>query len=77
MVLGLLGSRLEVLWFSDAEVDGIPLKIARSDWSKQGGFELCLLDSTMGDKLWQVTKEAGQPFGIGPGYPNPDESINA
>ncbi len=65
--------QLRYFWFDDAEIDGIPLKVARSGWSKQGGFELYLLDGTKGDKLWQIVKEAGQPFDIGPGYPNPSE----
>lgn len=64
---------LKYFWFKDAELDGIPLKVARSGWSKQGGFELYLLDETKGDVLWSIVKEAGQPFGIGPGYPNPSE----
>ncbi|MEO0622496.1 MAG: glycine cleavage T C-terminal barrel domain-containing protein [Pseudomonadota bacterium] len=64
---------LRYFWFRDAEIEGIPLRIARSGWSKQSGFELYLLDGTQGDRLWQIVKEAGAPFGIGPGYPNPSE----
>ena len=64
---------LKYFWFGNAEVEGIPLKVARSGWSKQGGFELYLMDGSKGDHLWQIVKEAGQPFGIGPGYPNPSE----
>ncbi|MEM1163440.1 MAG: glycine cleavage T C-terminal barrel domain-containing protein [Pseudomonadota bacterium] len=64
---------LKYFWFADAELEGIPLKVARSGWSKQGGFELYLLDASRGDRLWSVVKEAGQPFDIGPGYPNPSE----
>ncbi|MEM8820381.1 MAG: glycine cleavage T C-terminal barrel domain-containing protein [Pseudomonadota bacterium] len=64
---------LKYFWFGDAEIEGIPLKIARSGWSKQGGFELYLMDGSNGDRLWQIVKEAGKPFDIGPGYPNPSE----
>ena len=64
---------LKYFWFGDAEIEGIPLKIARSGWSKQGGFELYLMDGTKGDRLWQIVKEAGAPLDIGPGYPNPSE----
>ncbi|MEM6481568.1 MAG: glycine cleavage T C-terminal barrel domain-containing protein, partial [Pseudomonadota bacterium] len=64
---------LKYFWFRDADLDGIPLKVARSGWSKQGGFELYLLDHSKGDALWNVVKEAGKPFDIGPGYPNPSE----
>ena len=31
---------LRYFWFRDAEVDGIPLKVARSGWSKQGKMRL-------------------------------------
>ncbi|WP_420334465.1 glycine cleavage T C-terminal barrel domain-containing protein [Roseibium sp.] len=65
--------KLKYFWFGGAEIEGIPLKIARSGWSKQGGFELYLMDGTKGDRLWQIVREAGKPFGIGPGYPNPSE----
>ncbi|MEM7069886.1 MAG: glycine cleavage T C-terminal barrel domain-containing protein [Pseudomonadota bacterium] len=59
--------------FKDAEVEGIPVKVVRAGWSKQGGFELFLLDGSKGDQLWKLVKEAGQPYDIGPGYPNPSE----
>ena len=68
---------LKYFWFNDAELEGIPLKVARSGWSKQGGFELYLMDGSKGDSLWQIVREAGKPFGIGPGYPNPSERIES
>jgi len=76
VVAGLFGDwvrDLKYFWFGSAEIEGIPLKIARSGWSKQGGFELYLMDGTKGDAFWQIVKEAGKPFDIGPGYPNPSE----
>jgi len=76
VVTSLLGDHvrdLKYFWFKDAALDGIPLKVARSGWSKQGGFELYLLDQSKGTALWNLVKEAGQPHGIGPGYPNPSE----
>lgn len=76
VVASLLGEwvrDLRYFWFKDAEIEGIPLKVVRAGWSKQGGFELFLLDNTKGDQLWQLVKEAGKPFDIGPGYPNPSE----
>lgn len=63
--------------FADAEIEGIPLKVARSGWSRQGGFELYLMDGTRGLDLWRIVREAGQPFGIGPGAPNPVERIES
>ncbi|MEM9435173.1 MAG: glycine cleavage T C-terminal barrel domain-containing protein [Pseudomonadota bacterium] len=64
---------LRYFWFKDVEVKGIPITLVRAGWSKQGGFELFLRDGSKGDLLWQIVKEAGTPFGIGPGYPNPSE----
>jgi len=64
---------LRYFWFADAVLEGIPLKVVRAGWSKQGGFELFLMDGRKGNQLWQLVKEAGRPFDIGPGYPNPSE----
>lgn len=64
---------LKYFWFRRTSLDGIPLQVARSGWSKQGGFELYLLDEAKGGHLWNLVKEAGQPFDIGPGNPNPSE----
>ncbi len=66
---------LRYFWFGDAEIDGIPLKVARSGWSKQGGFELYLTDGSRGLDLWRIVKEAGAPWDIGPGNPTPSERI--
>jgi aminomethyltransferase len=60
---------LKYFWFAETEIEGIPLAVARSGWSKQGGFELYLKDGTRGNELWAIVKEAGLPFGIGPGAP--------
>lgn len=64
---------LRYFWFKDAEVEGIPITLMRAGWSKQGGYELFLRDGRKGNQLWQIVKEAGKPFDIGPGYPNPSE----
>ena len=78
VVASLLGERVRRIRrfrFEDAELEGIPLKVARSGWSKQGGFELYLLDARHGEKLWNLVREAGAPWDIGPGYPNACERI--
>lgn len=64
---------LRYFWFKDTEINGIPITLVRAGWSKQGGYELFLKDGSKGDQLWQIVKEAGKPFDIGPGYPNPSE----
>ncbi len=60
---------LKYFWFKETEIDGIPVAVQRSGWSKQGGFEIYLRDGTQGTRLWNIFKEAGQPWGIGPGSP--------
>lgn len=64
---------LRYFWFKDTEIEGIPITAMRAGWSKQGGYELFLRDASKGDRLWHIVKEAGKPFDIGPGYPNPSE----
>lgn len=63
--------------FEQTEIDGIPLVLARSGWSKQGGFELYLQDGTKGGDLWRIVKKAGAPYGIRPGAPNDLERIES
>ena len=69
--------KIKFFGFEDAEVEGIPLKIQRSGYSKQGGFELYLMDGLRGNDLWKIVREAGEPWGIGPGNPNPAERIES
>jgi aminomethyltransferase len=68
---------LKFFWFRKTEIEGIPLMLARSGWSKQGGFELYLMDQTKGVALWNIIREAGHAFGIGPGNPNACERIES
>ncbi|MEM9333056.1 MAG: glycine cleavage T C-terminal barrel domain-containing protein [Pseudomonadota bacterium] len=56
-------------WFTETELEGIPVAVQRSGWSKQGGFEIYLRDGSKGTQLWNIFKEAGKPWGIGPGSP--------
>jgi glycine cleavage system aminomethyltransferase T len=80
VVASLLGDwvrGLRYFGFADADLDGIPLMVARSGWSKQGGFELYLLDGTRGVELWNLVAEAGVPWGIGPGCPNLSERVES
>ena len=69
--------KIKYFWFHKTEADGIPLLVARSGWSKQGGFELYLMDGKKGAALWNIVAEAGKPWDIGPGYPNPCERIES
>ena len=64
---------LKYFWFSETEINGIPVAVQRSGWSKQGGFEIYLRDGRRGDELWNIVKEAGQPYAIGNGGPTSPE----
>ena len=59
------------------ELEGIPLVLMRSGWSRQGGFELYLQDGACGSDLWELVYEAGVPYGIGPGAPNHVERVES
>ena len=63
--------------FVSTALDDMPLVLARSGWSKQGGFELYLMDRSFGTRLWDRVKDAGAPFGIGPGAPNDVERLES
>ena len=54
---------------------GRRLAIARSGWSKQGGFEIYLDDSTLGNQLWDDIWDKGAPYNLKPGCPNLIERV--
>lgn len=68
---------LRYFWFEETTLQDIPVAIARSGWSKQGGFEIYLMDGSKGGALWDIVREAGQPFDIAPGNPNQTERIES
>jgi aminomethyltransferase len=60
---------LKYFYFKETSLNGIPFVLARTGWSKQGGYELFLTDGTRGDELWETIMEAGQKYNIKPGTP--------
>jgi glycine cleavage system aminomethyltransferase T len=68
---------LKYFWFRETVIEGIPVAVQRSGWSKQGGFEIYLKDGSKGTQLWNIFKEAGQPWGIGPGAPATPERVES
>ena len=80
VVAGLFGNwvrELKYFWFRETELDGIPILLARSGWSKQGGFELYLRDARRGTELYDRVKTAGEPYGIVPGAPSDVERVES
>jgi glycine cleavage system aminomethyltransferase T len=69
--------KLKYFWFEETELDGIPLVLCRSGWSKQGGFELFLQDGSRGNDLWAAVSSAGKKYAIGPGAPNHVERVES
>jgi dimethylsulfoniopropionate demethylase len=59
-------------WF---EFKGVKMAIARSGWSKQGGFEIYLPDTKLGTALWDAIAAEGEPFNLRAGCPNLIERI--
>ncbi len=74
-VFGDAVTKLKFFRFCEMAVAGIPVIVARSGWSKQGGYEIYLRDSQYGDKLWEMIMAAGEPHGIKPATPNSIERI--
>ena len=64
-------------WLRETEIEGIPDAVARSGWSRQGGFELYRMDGSKGTRLWNLVKEAGKPWDMGPGNPNGCERVES
>ena len=56
---------------------GRMLNIARSGWSKQGGFEIYLDDSSLGLDLWDAIAAKGEPYDLQAGCPNLIERIES
>jgi len=61
--------------FAMFDLLGTSQLIARSGYSKQGGFEVYLAGGDMGSDLWDLIWDAGQPYNIKPGCPNLIERI--
>jgi dimethylsulfoniopropionate demethylase len=78
LLAGLFGDHIRDIGFFKfgwIEFQGTRQLIARSGYSRQGGFEIYLKDSQLGSDLWDAIWEAGQPFNISPGCPNLIERI--
>ena len=59
-------------WF---EFQGVPLLIARSGYSRQGGFEIYVEGAHLGMPLWNALMEAGKDLDVHAGCPNLIERI--
>ena len=61
--------------FDHIEFSGHPLLIARTGWSKQGGFEIYVDRRDLAGPIWDALTEAGSDLEVRPGCPNLIERI--
>lgn len=61
--------------FGYVDFEGTQQLIARSGYSRQGGFEIYLNSSALGPALWDAIMMAGKPFNVRAGCPNLIERI--
>ena len=61
--------------FRHLDFDGRSLPVARSGYSKQGGFEIYVTDSALGEPLWDALFAAGEDLEVRAGGPNLIERI--
>ena len=76
-VLGESITKLKFFNFDYFEFKGIKHLIARSGWSKQGGFEIYVENIKSGLELYDHLFEIGKEFNVKPGYPNLIERIES
>ena len=67
--------KIKFFRFGYVEFKGTQQVIARSGYSRQGGFEIYLQGSELGSELWDTIWDAGQKYDIRPGCPNLIERI--
>ena len=61
--------------FEQCDFEGHDLVVARSGFSKQGGFEIYVDDFTLGERVWDALWQAGAGLELAPGSPNLIERI--
>ncbi len=76
-VFGKLISELKFFGFEYFDYKGTKHLIARSGWSKQGGYEVYVENTSSGQDLYDYLFEIGVEFNVKPGCPNLIERIES
>ena len=76
-IFGEMIRKLKFFGFSYYTFKGAEHLIARSGWSKQGGFEIYVEDTKSGLDLYDHLFEVGKDFNVKPGCPNLIERIES
>jgi aminomethyltransferase len=61
---------LRYYFFTETEVEGIPVVVTRTGWTSEVGYEVYLCDPTRGTELWELILEVGRPYQIRPTGPS-------
>ena len=78
LMADIVGDRIRTLGFfrhAQFEICGRDYLIARSGWSKQGGFEIYLDGTENGETVWDILFDAGEKYQVRAGCPNGIERI--
>ena len=59
---------IKYYWFKRFNLDDIKLLISRTGWSSEYGYEIFLLDSSKGNKLYEILMKEGRPLGLHAGH---------
>jgi len=73
LVARLFGEEIRDIRFFRGDMvsfQGREMYMARSGWSKQGGFEIYLNDASLGEALWDELFHLGEDLNVRPGSPN-------
>ena len=76
-VFGKAIKELKFFGFNNFNFNGVKHLIARSGWSKQGGYEMYVQDTQSGQRLYDHLFEIGKEFNVKPGCPNLIERIES
>ncbi|NND82654.1 MAG: dimethylsulfoniopropionate demethylase [Gammaproteobacteria bacterium] len=80
LVARVFGDAVKSIRFFRGEMlafEGVDMYVARSGWSKQGGFEIYLPQWDLGEALWDALFAAGEDLNVRAGCPNGLERIEA
>jgi glycine cleavage system aminomethyltransferase T len=61
---------LKYYFFTEKDLDGIPVVITRTGWTSEVGYEVYLCDGSRGTELWDKIMDAGRPYELRPTGPS-------
>ena len=76
-IFGTKTTEMKFFGFDYFEFEGVKHLIAKSGWSKQGGFEIYVENTKSGLALYDKLFELGKEFNVKPGCPNLIERIES